>query len=179
MKTINNMNLGELAAFIDTHLREKGISVVLSGGASVAIYSNHKYVSKDLDFIGRYSIDHKKVESAMLEIGFERQGRYYHHPNTSYFAEFISGPPTVGQDPISEVCEIELGTGIVRVISPTDSVKDRLAAYYHWGDNQSLEQALLISGLNDIDIENVELWSIREGKKNEFGEYKRRLKADA
>jgi len=51
------MNLGELAAFIDTHLREKGINVVLSGGASVAIYSDHKYVSKDLDFIGRYSID--------------------------------------------------------------------------------------------------------------------------
>ncbi|RLE02739.1 MAG: hypothetical protein DRJ13_05240 [Bacteroidetes bacterium] len=179
MKSINNMNLGELAAFIDTHLREKGINVVLSGGASVAIYSDHKYVSKDLDFIGRYSIDHKKVESAMLEIGFERQGRYYHHPKTSYFAEFISGPPTVGQDPISEVREVELETGIVRIISPTDSVKDRLAAFYHWGDKQSLEQALLISRSNDIDIKNVELWSIREGKKNEFGEYKRRLKTDA
>jgi len=74
------MSLGELAAFIDTHLREKGINVVLSGGASVAIYSDHKYVSKDLDFIGRFSIDHKKVESAMLEIGFKKLGRYYHHP---------------------------------------------------------------------------------------------------
>jgi len=173
------MSLGELAAFIDTHLRNKNINVVLSGGASVAIYSNHKYVSKDLDFIGRFSIDHKKVESAMLEIGFEKQGRYYHHPKTSYFAEFISGPPTVGQDPISEIHEVELLTGIVRIISPTDSVKDRLAAFYHWGDNQSLEQALLISRSNDIDIENVKLWSIREGKKDEFGEYKRRLESDA
>lgn len=179
MKSINNMSLGELAAFIDTHLRNKNINVVLSGGASVAIYSNHKYVSKDLDFIGRFSIDHKKVESAMLEIGFEKQGRYYHHPKTSYFAEFISGPPTVGQDPISEIHEVELLTGIVRIISPTDSVKDRLAAFYHWGDNQSLEQALLISRSNDIDIENVKLWSIREGKKDEFGEYKRRLESDA
>jgi len=179
LKSINNMSLGELAAFIDTHLRNKNINVVLSGGASVAIYSNHKYVSKDLDFIGRFSIDHKKVESAMLEIGFEKQGRYYHHPKTSYFAEFISGPPTVGQDPISEIHEVELLTGIVRIISPTDSVKDRLAAFYHWGDNQSLEQALLISRSNDIDIENVKLWSIREGKKDEFGEYKRRLESDA
>jgi len=173
------MSLGELAAYIDTHLRDKNINVVLSGGASVSIYSNHKYVSKDLDFIGRFSIDHKKVESAMLEIGFEKQGRYYHHPKTSYFAEFISGPPTVGQDPISEIHEVELVTGIVRIISPTDSVKDRLAAFYHWGDNQSLEQALLISRSNDIDIENVKLWSFREGKKDEFGEYKRRLESDA
>lgn len=179
MKSINNMSLGELAAFIDTHLRKKSINVVLSGGASVAIYSNHKYVSKDLDFIGRFSIDHKKVESAMLEIGFERQGRYYHHPDTLYFAEFISGPPTVGQDPISEIHEVEMITGIVRIISPTDSVKDRLAAFYHWGDQQSLEQALLISKSNEIDMESVESWSIREGKKDEFGEYKRRLKADA
>lgn len=173
------MSLGELAAFIDTHLRKKGINVVLSGGASVAIYSNHKYVSKDLDFIGRFSIDHKKVESAMLEIGFEKHGRYYHHPKTSYFAEFISGPPTVGQDSISEIHEVEFVTGIVRIISPTDSVKDRLTAFYHWGDNQSLEQALLISRSNKIDIKSVEMWSIREGKKNEFGEYKRRLKTDA
>lgn len=173
------MNLGELAAFIDTHLRDKGINVVLSGGASVSIYSDHQYVSKDLDFIGRFSIDHKKVESAMLEIGFKRRGRYYHHPETSFFAEFISGPPTVGQDPISEIREVELETGIVRVISPTDSVKDRLAAFYHWGDKQSLEQALLISRSNEIDIDNVELWSIREGKKTEFGEYERRLNADA
>lgn len=179
MKPINKMSLGELAAFIDTHLREKGINVVLSGGACVAIYSDHTYVSKDLDFIGRFSIDHKKVESAMLEIGFEKQGRYYHHPKSSYFAEFISGPPTVGQDPISEIHEVELVTGIVRIISPTDSVKDRLAAFYHWGDRQSLEQALLISRSNEIDIKSVELWSIREGKKNEFGEYKRRLKTDA
>lgn len=170
------MSLGELAAFIDTHLRKKGIDVVLSGGACVSIYSDHKYVSKDLDFIGRYSIDRKKIERAMLEIGFERQGRYYHHPKTSYFVEFISGPPTIGQDPISEVHEVRLSTGSVRIISPTDSVKDRLAAFYHWGDKQSLEQALLISRTNEINIESVEEWSTREGKKTEFDEYKRQLK---
>ena len=45
------MNQGELAAFIDTHLRDKEIQVILSRGASVAIYSNYQYVSKDLDFI--------------------------------------------------------------------------------------------------------------------------------
>ena len=70
-------------------------------------------------------------------------------------------------------------TGIVRTISPTDSVKDRLAAFYHWGDKQSLEQALLISRTNKIDIMSVESWSVREGKKAEFGEYKQRLEVDA
>ena len=31
------------------------------------------------------------------------------------------------------------------MISVTDSVKDRLAAFYHWKDQQSLEQAVLIA----------------------------------
>ena len=76
MKSINKMTLGELAAFIDSHLRKNGINVVLSGGASVAIYSDHKYVSKDIDFIARFTIDHAKVESTMKKLGFELRGKY-------------------------------------------------------------------------------------------------------
>jgi len=175
LKPIHEMNQGELAAFIDTHLRDKEIQVILSGGASVAIYSNYQYVSKDLDFIARFSIDHKKVKSSMQEIGFQRQGRYFHHPETPYFVEFISGPPSVGQDPISGFNELSLETGKIRLLSPTDCVKDRLAAFYHWGDRQSLEQALLVARSRGIDLDNVESWSIREGKKDEFEEFKRRL----
>jgi len=170
------MNQGELAAYIDTHLRENSINVVLSGGSAVAVYSDHKYVSKDLDFIGRFIINHKKVEAVMKDIGFEKEAKFYHHPLTPYFVEFISGPATVGQDPIGKVEEVQLVTGVLRIISPTDSVKDRLASFYHFKDRQGLEQAVLISKSNPIDIESVESWSIREGEKEKFEEYKRRLK---
>ena len=176
MKPINDMTQGELAAYIDTHLSKEGISVVLSGGASVAIYSDYQSVSKDLDFIARFTIDHTKIESAMKEIAFERKGRYYYHPRTPYFIDFISGPPSVGQDPIEEIHKLKMATGVVRIISPTDSVKDRLAAYYHWQDMQSLEQAILVANVNPINIESVEAWSMREGKAVEFEEFKRRLK---
>lgn len=138
MKPVCEMTQGEFAAFIDTHLRDSGINVVLSGGATVAIYSDYKYVSKDLDFIARFTLDHTKIESVMKEIGFERRGKYYHHPKTPYFVEFISGPATVGQDPIEGIHEVKMVTGKVRIISPTDSVKDRHAAFYHWRDQQSL-----------------------------------------
>jgi hypothetical protein len=175
VKSISEMSLGELAAFIDTHLRENGINVVLSGGAAVSIYSDHKYVSKDLDFIGRFDIDHKKVESVMSEIGFDKKGKYYHHPKTQYFAEFMSGPATVGQDPIGQIEELILETGVIRIISPTDSVKDRLASFYHFRDRQGLEQAILVSKSNSIDIKSIEIWSIREGEKEKFEEYKHRL----
>ena len=172
------MSLGELAAYIDTHLRENGINVVLSGGAAVSIYSDHKYVSKDLDFVGMFDIDHKKVESVMEKIVFFKKGRYYHHPQTEYFAEFISGPATVGQEPIGDPEEIHLPTGIVRIISPTDAVKDRLASFYHFEDRQGLEQAILITKSNKIDLSSVEAWPKREGMPDKFEFYKTRLEDD-
>jgi hypothetical protein len=88
----------------------------------------------DLDFISQSTIDQTKVETAMKELGFERREKYYYCSQTPHFFEFISGPPFVGQDPIEEIQEIKLPTSVIRTISPTDSAKDRLAAFYHWGD---------------------------------------------
>ena len=70
------------------------------------------------------------------------ENRYFRHPLSKFFFEFPPGPLTVGQEPVKVIDEVKLETGILKVISPTDSVKDRLAAYYHWGDQQGLEQAL-------------------------------------
>ena len=175
MKPISQMTQGELAAYIDTHLKKKGIHVVLSGGACVAIYSGYKYVSKDLDFIALYTLNHKAIAEVMKEIDFLPDGRYYVHPDTQYFVEFISGPPSVGEDPIREIQELEMGTGTLRIISPTESVKDRLAAYYHWQDLQSLAQAILVAKNQRIDLKNIEDWSNREGKHKEFLVFKRQM----
>lgn len=47
-------------------------------------------------------------------------------------------------------------------MTPTDCVKDRLAGFYYWNDNRSLEQAILVSLKNKIDLKNVKKWSINE-----------------
>ena len=64
--------------------------------------------------------------------------------------------------------EHKLPTGILRIISPTDCVKDRLAGYYHWNDLQCLEQASLVAEAIKIDLEEIERWSKVEGKLGEF-----------
>lgn len=51
MKQIKEMSLGELAAYVCTHLQENGIHCVLTGGACVSIYTENLYESFDLDFI--------------------------------------------------------------------------------------------------------------------------------
>ncbi len=168
MKPIAEMTQIEVGAFVQSHLRARGIEVVLSGGATVSIYSVGKYVSMDLDLVNVYSASRREIRDGMAEIGFEEKDRHFTHRETVHVVEFPPGPLTVGTEPVKQIDEIRLSTGVLRVISPTDSVKDRLAAYYHWGDRQALEQARLVAENNEVDIEEIRRWSAAEGKLREF-----------
>ncbi|MBC7876756.1 MAG: hypothetical protein H7Y59_06245 [Anaerolineales bacterium] len=175
MKPIKDMTQLEIGAFICTHLKKRGIEVVLSGGALTSLYSNNKYVSKDLDLIDVYSVSRRKLISAMQEIGFAEKNRYFLHPESEYIVEFPPGPLTVGDEPIKKTYQVEFSTGSLAVISPTDCVKDRLAAYYHWGDEPSLSQAILVAKARNVDIEDIRKWSYKEGKTKEFQAIKNML----
>ncbi len=70
----------------------------------------------------------------MRDIGFVEKTRYFVHPDSEYVVEFPPGPLTVGMEPVKEIVELRFSTGTLKIISATDCVKDRLAAYYHWND---------------------------------------------
>jgi len=175
MIPIREMSQSELGAYVQSHLRDKGIHVILSGGASVAIYTNNLYVSPDLDFVNTHFTKRSVLQSAMQEIGFQENGRYFEHPETSFLVEFPPGPLTVGEEPIRHINEIPFATGMLQVISPTDCVKDRLSAFYHWSDRQCLAQAILVANSQTTDIEDIRQWSLGEGKLEEFKEFLARL----
>jgi hypothetical protein len=176
VKSISDMSQAELGAFVQSHLRDQGIDVVLSGGASVAIYSEGKYVSVDLDMVPEYSLNRSKLTAAMRMIGFdEPKSRYFIHPDSPHIVEFPPGPLSVGGEPVKEVVEIKYSTGILRVISATECVKDRLAAYYHWGDLPSLEQAVLVAKENDVDLNEIGRWSEIEGSSHKFARFRERI----
>ena len=172
MKSISEMSIGEFGAFVSDYLRRLGIDVVLSGGSCVTIYSRNRYQSFDLDFVGDQGAEHKNIKSALLNLGFSEKNKYFIHPESEYFVEFPSGPLAVGSEAVKEVVERDFPTGRLRLISPTDCVKDRLAAYYHWQDRQCLEQAILVAADNQIDLAEVERWSGHEGMLEEFKQIK-------
>jgi hypothetical protein len=176
MKPVSKMTQGEFGAFIQSQLRKNGIEVILSGGAAVSIYSSNKYVSKDLDLINIFGVNRREIRDVMTTAGFYEEGRYFRHPDSQFFVEFPPGPLAIGQEAIKQIVEKKLSTGILKVISPTDCVKDRLAAYYHWNDQQSLLQAILVLQQNKIDLEEIRRWSQVEGKLEEFEKIKSRLK---
>jgi hypothetical protein len=178
MKSIAEMTQSELGAFVQTQLRKRGIDLVLSGGAVVSIYSNNRYVSKDLDFVNVYAARRKSIREAMEELGFHEEGRHFVHSDSQFIIEFPPGPLTIGEESVKQIDELEFPTGTLKIISPTDCVKDRLAAYYHWGDQQCLVQATLVAQLQHIDFEEVKRWSKVEGKVDDFEKISSRLRGE-
>lgn len=168
MKNIQDMSVGEVGALVCSHLEARGIRVTLTGGACVSIYSDNRYQSLDLDFIEDLPVTRRKLKRTLAEIGFSEENRHFVHPETEFFLEFPSGPLSVGEEPIREIVVMEFSTGRLRLISPTDCVKDRLSAFYHWNDRQSLEQALLVARHQEIDLLEVRRWSESEGELEKF-----------
>lgn len=85
-----------------------------------------------------------------------------------YFIEFPTGPLSIASERVKDITEIEYSTGLLKLLSATDCVKDRLAAFYFWDDKQSLEQALLVAKTQTINIEEVERWSSIENCSEKF-----------
>ena len=62
-------------------------------------------------------------------------------------------------------------------MTPTDSVKDRLAAYYHWNDQQALEQAIMVAKVQKINLREVKRWSEKEGHAEKYKDFLNRLRS--
>ena len=168
-------SLKELAIIVCSHLQRYGIEAVLTGGAVVSIYTASAYKSFDLDFITWAT--NKAQQKAMDELGFEKDaGRYYIHPDTDFYVEFPAPPLSIGDQPIHTWNNIESHHGSLKLLTPTHCVMDRLAAFYHWNDYESLEQALLVARCQDIDLAKVQAWSEKEGMLEKFRLFKRKLK---
>lgn len=171
MKAIAAMSLQELAAFVCSHLQRHDIPVVLVGGSCVSIYSDNRYQTADLDFVERYHTKRAALRTALADIGFVEENRYFVHPDTAWFLEFPTGPLAVGDAPVHTLNEVTTDTGVLVLLTPTDCIKDRLAAWFHWRDRQALQQAVWVAQRHAFDREDVRAWSAREGMAEKLTEF--------
>ncbi len=141
----------------------------------MSLYSQEKYVSVDLDFVNAAFTKRDRIAGVMKSLGFHEENRYFRHPETDLLVEFPPGPLGVGEEPVKQIDEIRTGVGVLRVISPTDCVKDRLTWYYHDKDRECLRQAVLVANCAGIDLKEIERWSKVEGKSDEFANIKVQL----
>lgn len=175
MKLIQEMSQVELAAYVQSHLYQRGIEVILSGGASVAYYCFDRYVSMDIDLVNMYFASMDKLTEGMADLGFSEKGRYFIHPDTAFWVEFPPGPLSVGQEAVQQIDLVPLSTGILRVISSTDCVKDRILAYVYWKDEQALVQAKWVIEKQSIVWSELERWAKAEFDSEQWKDVFRRL----
>jgi hypothetical protein len=157
----SKVDLKDLACLIYETLKNHGINAVLVGGACVSIYSENRYQSYDLDFVTYEEL--KSVEKALKKLGFKREGRCFSHAKCSYLIDFVNPPIAIGNEPIRHFETLNTPAGSLQLLTPTDSVKDRLASYFYWDDEQALEQALLVAKNHKIDLKDLKRWAKKEG----------------
>lgn len=163
MTITSDTSLEEIAALVSQALNDADIDVVLGGGGAVTLYSENEYMSTDLDFV---TTERKKRITPVVEkLGFVPRGREYAHPNSIYFIEFPSGPLAFGDRYIDneETTTVQTEYGPIRIITPTQSVMDRIAWFAHGNDRQSRDQAIMVARHQDIEWKQVVAWAAAEG----------------
>ena len=179
---IRDTTLEELAVLISQALSARNIVATLSGGSAVSIYANNEYESADLDFVT--SSPHSALANAIKPLGFRPTGntRLFEHPNTEWLVEFPPGPLAFGLTSVQHEDVPVLATryGPLRIITPTLSVLDRLAAYYYFKDNPSWDQAVMVAKHQKVNWADVYAWAENENQSRaDVDRLKRQASSDA
>jgi hypothetical protein len=131
----------------------------------VSLYTDNQYESHDLDFVSSERL--KVIGDAIAPLGFCRAAgaRQFEHPDTPWYVEFPPGPLAFGETHVAddEACVVQTNYGPLRVVTPTQSIMDRLAAYVHWHDHQSLDQAVMVASRQEIDWPALHEWAQHDG----------------
>ena len=160
------MGIKRLAATISDHLQKNGIEVVLVGGACVSLYTNNNYISYDIDLITDSPI--KKIP-VLGQLGFKNTGgRLFENPQCKFLIDFPAPPVSIGDKPVSEYNYLNTRFGTICLLTPTDCVKDRLAAYFFWNDLQSLDQAVMVAKSNKIYLSEIKRWAENHGELEKY-----------
>jgi hypothetical protein len=162
----------DLWKYVGHHLAANDISTILVGGAVAAIYSEGAYRSGDLDFVVE-SLFTDKIPEIMKKIGFEKgPTRHYQHPECSHiFIEFCSPPAAIGDDLAIKARELKIEGQVLRIYSPTDCIRDRLASYIHFKAKDCLEQAILVARRQTFDSKKVQTWCKAEGAPDAYKDF--------
>lgn len=180
MKSIRRLGRAEIAALVVETLANAGIDVVLVGGSCVCVYTSERFGSFDLDFVDLSYARRKSIAEALATIGFTAKGstRYFEHKAIQWVLEFPPAPLAVGHQPIasSEVAEWVTDVGTLKLLNPTDCVKDRLLNYYLYDDAQCLEQANDVARSHAIKWADLKRWHEGEGYADRFIAFKNLVK---
>jgi hypothetical protein len=169
----------EVSAALETH----GMTGVLTGGSAAALYAPQAYMSDDADFVldADHSLD--EIAIALETIGYDRDGRsrVFVHPKSKFTVDFPKGPLAVGGEYVRETDTIARGPLRLRILTPEDCMRDRLAHFYYWNDYTALNAAVGVArSVAAQDLAALRSWTERESPNflEKFAEFERRVRQE-
>ena len=112
-------------------LAEHDLVPVLVGGGALEFYTAGGYATTNMDLALPSA---SEVGAAFAELGFQREGRYWHHAELDLLFEAPAPAGLPGED--APRTEIEVDGLRVVVIGLEDLLIDRLRAWVHWRSDE-------------------------------------------
>jgi hypothetical protein len=175
MRLTERSGVRQVAAAVSGALASADIRAVLTGGGCASIYTDGTYKSVDLDYVLQSAVTQSRLDEAMTKAGFGRKSNQYCHDFAPLYVEFPPGPLGIGSDYRIVPIELKILGTVVVALSATDSCRDRLAAFLHWRDQQSLNTAVQIALRREVDMAHIRSWCASEGVPEGFDEFVRNL----
>ncbi len=113
------------------------------------------------------------LKEAMELIGFEKKTRHYIHPECPHlFVEFPGTIPLgIGDDYSIVPDEVDVDGIKIKIYSPTDCVKDRLATFIYFKDRDGLDQAVMVANKHPVNLKSIKDWCINERSEEHWEEF--------
>jgi hypothetical protein len=173
MRSLAKLAYEDIAFEVCSAFERAKVLAVLVGGGAAAYYAPRAYETRDLDFVLHLELFGTPKASILGELGFvpTRSAGTYGHPEIPYTLEILGGPLGVGAEILTEWETHRKGDLVLHVISPMNSVKDRLAHAIHFHDPNAARQAAEVAKLHAIDLAAIKAWCESEGGKLAYGQF--------
>jgi hypothetical protein len=163
----SDSTLADVCFAVASALQEASIEAVLTGDGAATIYAPEVRTSLDADFVLRRAIKSADLAAALAPLGFRPAATrgMFEHPDSPFTIDFPKGPLAVGGDYVQATSTLTRGETQLRILTPTDCVKDRLAHFFFWDDRTALQAAVGVarsSHASEIDYDELEKWTAKE-----------------
>jgi hypothetical protein len=169
--------LVDVAFAVCSALDARGLVAVLTGGSAATFYAPDAYQSQDVDFVLQFGTDRKGGAESLRSLGYSDRGQTWFHKANPFTVQFPAGPLAIGDDLVKVWDTVRRDRSLLYVLTPTDSVRDRLMWFYlQPTDRSSLDAALSVARRTAVDIDAIRDWSARDGFAEKFAEFELYLK---
>jgi len=142
-----------MTGLITRRLADRGKPApILIGGLALSYYTREVYFTADIDLA--YA-DREAMDEVLTELGFEKRGRYWVHPEAEVAVE-VPASALAGEEAPRETVELEYGLFCI-VIGLEDLIIDRLNACKHWKSDVDCEMTELLIARYGEDLDRAYL----------------------